>query len=53
MAVAGARELRDGEVVVVGLGLPQVACVLRNLEMELPPGLGCGHSLMCIVEVQE
>jgi SAM-dependent methyltransferase len=32
---------------------PQVACVLRNLEMELPPGLGCGHSLMCIVEVQE
>lgn len=32
---------------------PQVACVLRNLEMELPPGLGCGHSLMCIAEVQE
>ncbi|MBN1508182.1 MAG: class I SAM-dependent methyltransferase [Sedimentisphaerales bacterium] len=32
---------------------PQVACVLRNLEMELPPGLGCGHSLMCVVEVQE
>jgi len=32
---------------------PQVACVLRNLEMELPPGLGCGHSLMCIVEVQK
>ena len=30
---------------------PQVACVLRNLEMELPAGLGCGHSLMCIVEV--
>jgi hypothetical protein len=32
---------------------PQVACVLRNLEMELPEGIGCGHSLMCIVEVQE
>lgn len=32
---------------------PQVACVLRNLEMDLPPGLGCGHSLMCIVEVLE
>jgi len=32
---------------------PQVACVLRNLEMELCQGLGCGHSLMCIVEVQE
>jgi SAM-dependent methyltransferase len=32
---------------------PQVACVLRNLEMGLPDGVGCGHSLMCIVEVQE
>jgi acyl CoA:acetate/3-ketoacid CoA transferase beta subunit len=30
MASAGARELRDGEVVVVGLGLPQVACVLAK-----------------------
>ena len=30
MATAGARELRDGEVVVVGLGLPQVACVLAR-----------------------
>ena len=30
MAVAGARELRDGEAVVVGLGLPQVACVLAK-----------------------
>src|SRR5438445_22107 len=30
MAAAGARELRDGEVVVVGLGLPQVACVLAK-----------------------
>lgn len=30
MAVAGARELRDGEVVVVGLGLPQVAAVLAK-----------------------
>ena len=30
MTVAGARELRDGEVVVVGLGLPQVACVLAK-----------------------
>ncbi|MBI3934549.1 MAG: hypothetical protein HY316_07625 [Acidobacteria bacterium] len=30
MAVAGARELRDGEVVVVGLGLPQVATVLAR-----------------------
>jgi acyl CoA:acetate/3-ketoacid CoA transferase beta subunit len=30
MAVAGARELRDGEIVVVGLGLPQVASVLAK-----------------------
>lgn len=30
MAVAGARELRDGEIVVVGLGLPQVASVLAQ-----------------------
>jgi SAM-dependent methyltransferase len=30
---------------------PQVACVLRNLELSLPQGLGCGHGLFCIVEV--
>src|SRR3972149_4520816 len=30
MAAAGARELKDGEVIVVGLGLPQVACVLAK-----------------------
>ena len=30
---------------------PQVACVLRNLELNLPEGLGCGHSLLCIVQV--
>jgi acyl CoA:acetate/3-ketoacid CoA transferase beta subunit len=30
MATAGARELRDGEVIVVGLGLPQIACVLAR-----------------------
>lgn len=31
---------------------PQVACVLRNLEFSLPQGLGCGHGLFCIVEVE-
>lgn len=31
---------------------PQVACVLRNLEMSLPPGLGCGHSLLCLARVE-
>ena len=30
MAAAGARELRDGETIVVGLGLPQVAVVLAK-----------------------
>src|ERR1019366_8394068 len=30
MAAAGSRELRDNEVVVVGLGLPQVAAVLAK-----------------------
>ena len=30
MAAAGARELHDGEVVVVGIGLPQVAAVLAK-----------------------
>jgi len=28
MAAAGARELQDGEIVVVGIGLPQIACFL-------------------------
>jgi len=32
---------------------PQVACVLRNLELSLPPGLGCGHGLFCVVEVEK
>jgi SAM-dependent methyltransferase len=31
---------------------PQVACVLRNLELSLPQGLGCGHGLFCVVEVE-
>jgi glutaconate CoA-transferase subunit B len=30
MAAAGAREIRDGEVVVVGIGLPWIACVLAQ-----------------------
>ncbi len=31
---------------------PQVACVLRNLELSLPQGLGCGHGLFCVVEIE-
>ncbi|MCL5029004.1 MAG: class I SAM-dependent methyltransferase [Bacteroidetes bacterium] len=30
---------------------PQLACVLRNLEMNLPEGIGCGHGLFCIIEI--
>ena len=30
---------------------PQVACILRNLEFSLPPGLGCGHGLICVAEI--
>jgi glutaconate CoA-transferase subunit B len=30
MAAAGARELEDGQTVVVGIGLPQVACFLAR-----------------------
>jgi len=30
MAAAGSRELHDGEVAVVGIGLPQVTCVLAK-----------------------
>jgi len=30
MAAAGSRELSDGEIVVVGIGLPQVACFLAK-----------------------
>ena len=32
---------------------PQVACILRNLEFSLPQGLGCGHGLFCVVEVEK
>jgi len=32
---------------------PQVACVLRNLEYTLPKGRGCGHGLLCVVEVAD
>lgn len=31
---------------------PQIACVLRNIEMALPSGLGCGHGLLCGIEVK-
>jgi len=31
---------------------PQVACVLRNLELSLPQGLGCGHGLLCVVKIE-
>jgi SAM-dependent methyltransferase len=32
---------------------PQIACVLRNLEFNLPEGVGCGHGLLCVAEISE
>jgi hypothetical protein len=32
---------------------PQVGCVLRNLEFSLPQGIGCGHGLFCVVEIEK
>ena len=32
---------------------PQLACVLRNFESTLPQGLGCGHGLLAVVEIQD
>lgn len=32
---------------------PQIAVILRNIEMSLGPVLGCGHGLLCVVEIQQ
>ncbi len=32
---------------------PQIAVILRNIEMSLGPASGCGHGLLCIVEITE
>lgn len=32
---------------------PQVACVLRHLELNLPEGLGCGHGLLGVIEIRD
>lgn len=31
---------------------PQVACILRNLEFRLPPGLGCGHGMLAVATIR-
>src|SRR5688500_20333037 len=48
MAAAGARELSDGQTVVVGIGLPQVACFLarRTHAPRLTPLLELGVANM-------
>jgi glutaconate CoA-transferase subunit B len=48
MAAAGARELHDGDTVVVGIGLPQVACFLakRTHAPRLTPLLEIGVANM-------
>lgn len=30
---------------------PQIAMILRNIEMSLEPALGCGHGLLCVIEI--
>lgn len=30
---------------------PQVAVILRNIEMSYSDGVGCGHGLICALEV--
>lgn len=32
---------------------PQIAMILRNIEMSLEPALGCGHGLLCVIEVMD
>lgn len=32
---------------------PQIAMILRNIEMSLEPALGCGHGLLCVIEVTD
>lgn len=31
---------------------PQIAVILRNIEMSLGHAVGCGHGLLCVVEIQ-
>ncbi len=30
---------------------PQIAMILRNIELSFEPALGCGHGLLCVVEI--
>ncbi len=32
---------------------PQIAVILRNIEMSLGTALGCGHGLLCVVEITD
>ncbi len=32
---------------------PQIAVILRNIEMSLGPALGCGHGLLCVIEITD
>jgi SAM-dependent methyltransferase len=32
---------------------PQIAVILRNIELSLGPATGCGHGLLCVVEITE
>jgi hypothetical protein len=32
---------------------PQIAVILRNIELSFEPALGCGHGLLCVIEITE
>lgn len=32
---------------------PQIAVILRNIEMSLGPAMGCGHGLLCVIEITD
>ena len=32
---------------------PQIAIILRNIEMSYPDAVGCGHSLVCAMEIEK
>lgn len=32
---------------------PQIAVILRNIEMSLGHAMGCGHGLLCVVEIMD
>ena len=44
MVTAASKEVQDGEIAVVGIGLPQVACVLARRTSMRPGSVCCWRS---------